>query len=145
MPCTDETWENKVRYCKFGEYWLVGDNETVNKANAVSQTTDVSGVLTIPRTVNGIPVKEIGQWAFYRCGLVTSIVIKARITTINYRGFSQMPSVGQILLPSTLEYILYAGIDLYNFNTASVTTAVTIISIERGSKLKYIAASGISY
>ena len=56
-----------------------------------------------------------------------------------------MPSVGQILLPSTLEYILYAGIDLYNFNTRSVTTAVTIISIERGSKLKYIASCGISF
>ena len=65
MPCIDETWENNIRYYKFDDIWFVGDNVTTNVANAVKSTSDVSGILTIPRTVKCIDVKEIGQWACF--------------------------------------------------------------------------------
>ena len=51
--------------------------------------TTISGDIVIPNTYNGLPVKEIAEYGFSGCNLITSITIPSSITTINKSAFFQ--------------------------------------------------------
>jgi hypothetical protein len=43
--------------------------------------------VTIPDTINGLPVRNIGNSAFYGNGGITSIAISPNVTTVSAQAF----------------------------------------------------------
>ena len=139
MVCSDPIWKDNIKYCFSNSAWFVGDNETEGlKFTAVKSNTDVSGTIIIPEFVDGHPITQIARCAFFQCYLITKIIVKAKITVINYRGFSQIYNLQSIQLPSTLEVIYQYGIDMYNWNTQNYNTGITNVIFEPNTHLKYL-------
>src|SRR6266481_3102485 len=46
---------------------------TNNGTITITKYTGLSGVVTIPSTINGLPVTTIGNYAFSRCTSITSV------------------------------------------------------------------------
>ena len=142
---------SEFKYCIVNNAFMLGDNSTEHH-NALLPDKTEPEIFTIPRTVNGIPVEQIGQCALFQCFHIKKIIIEARITLINSHSFSDMKSLTFISLPYTLEYIYEWGIHFYDpfihgepnieymINPGSAT-----IVFETNSRLKYIGNHGISY
>jgi len=58
MTCENEVWQDNVRYCLFDDGYVVGTNSS-DDSNAVKSTTSISGILRIPKKINGINVYYI--------------------------------------------------------------------------------------
>ena len=101
-------WDNKIKFCQIGNEWIVGTNLSNPRiANAVENPDEIKGLIIIPSEVNGHQITQIGQCAFYECRLITTIIIKARITSIHYRGFSHCDKIEYVYLPNTLQYLFF--------------------------------------
>ena len=137
---------NDFKYCNVNNIFMLGDNST-NIHNALVSGKSEPDVVTIPRTVNGIAVQQIGRMALFKCHYIKKIIIEARITLINQNGFAEMKSLTFISLPNTLEYIYEWGIHLYNpeYPDGTPNPGSATIIFEPGSKLKHIGNHGISY
>ena len=96
-------WDNKVKFCQIANEWFVGTNSSNQKANAVESTDDIQGLLIIPSEVNGHQITQIGQYAFFECRLITRLIIKARITSIHYRGFSHCDKIEYVYSDAELQ------------------------------------------
>ena len=140
MVCSDPIWENNIKYCYSNKVWFVGDNETTgDSCTAVNSNLDISGTVVIPEFVKGHPITQIARCAFFRCYLITNIIIKAKITVINYRSFSQINNLQTLKLPSTIEEIYYLGIDMYDSNTEThVQQGFTTVIFDTNTHLKYL-------
>ncbi|SHJ09485.1 Leucine rich repeat-containing protein [Rubritalea squalenifaciens DSM 18772] len=66
---------------------------------------NVSGPVTIPADIEGLPVTTIGYQAFDRCTQLTSVIIPEGVTTIGITAFSNCPALTGVELPSTVETI----------------------------------------
>ena len=56
------------------------------------------GEVTIPSTISGLPVTQIGSQAFSFCSSLTSVTIPAGVTTIGARAFSACESLMNIIV-----------------------------------------------
>jgi hypothetical protein len=61
---------------------------TNNGTITITGYTGPAGAVTIPETINGLPVTTIGNSAFSNCATLTSIVIPACVTDIGPSAFS---------------------------------------------------------
>jgi YD repeat-containing protein len=61
---------------------------TQNDAIIITQYTGFGGAVTIPGTMNGLPVTSIGANAFYARGALTSVTIPASVTHVGDNAFS---------------------------------------------------------
>ena len=66
---------------------------------------DCSGALTIPKTIDGLPVTTIGEDAFYRCTLLTRVVIPEGVTTIANEAFSGCTALTEVAIPDSVTVI----------------------------------------
>ena len=64
--------------------------------------TDGTTSLTIPSTIDGLPVTAIARYAF-QCSSLTSISIPDSVKTIGYYAFSMSTNLQSVTLPSNLE------------------------------------------
>ncbi|MBE6869705.1 MAG: leucine-rich repeat domain-containing protein [Ruminococcus albus] len=64
--------------------------------------TDGTTSLTIPSTIDGLPVTAIARYAF-QCSSITSISIPESVKTIGYYAFSTSSNLQSVTLPSSLE------------------------------------------
>lgn len=79
-----------------GTYYIVYSNAT----------TDVETIdIVIPAEINGIPVKEIGDFAFDHCISLKSIVIPDSVTNIGGHAFSFCKSLENINIPKDVASI----------------------------------------
>ena len=144
-------WDNKVKFCQIANEWFVGTNSSNQKANAVESTDDIQGLLIIPSEVNGHQITQIGQYAFFECRLITRLIIKARITSIHYRGFSHCDKIEYVYLPNTLQYLFFAAIDLCGQEiiddkvTYFPSKGITYVVFEENTNLKYIGQAGLGW
>ena len=65
-----------------------------------------TGSLTIPSTLGGKPVTEIGSFAFEECESLTSVTISEGVTSIVWYAFSGCRSLTSVTIPSRVTCIV---------------------------------------
>ncbi len=120
-----------------------------NGTITITLYTGAGGVVTIPSTINGLPVTSIGQYAFFDRTSLTSVTIPNSVTRIGYEAFSGCSSLTAITVDaSNPGYSSLAGV-LFN---KSQTTLIRYPAGKAGSytipsrvtKIGYSAFSGCS-
>lgn len=79
------------------------------------------GPVTIPATIDGLPVTAIGSSAFYQSSLVTSVVIPDPVTSIGLMAFQECSRLTRVVLPAAL-----TRVEDYAFLRCGSLTNVTI-------------------
>ena len=101
-----DTTELTYKLSDSNDFYLIGTNETTGP-NAISH--DYQGKLVIPNKYLKLPIKEIGQFAFYSCKWITEVEINADIIIFHKFAFDRCSSLQRINIPSSTEYLgLYA-------------------------------------
>ena len=137
--------KNQLIYKQYDKFYIVGTNKTIS-GNGI-KNINYHGIVVIPKEFNQIPVKEIGQYAFSNCLYITHILIEAELKSLNRNCFSSMPSLQEINIPKTVEYIGYCALTSYNKLNESVSInqpnsmGTLVVSFEEGSQLKYIGST----
>ena len=68
-------------------------NYTTNNGTiTITGYTGPGGAVTIPDTINGLPVTSIGDYAFCNCTSLTSVTIPNSVTSIGDEAFSYCPA-----------------------------------------------------
>lgn len=121
----EHTYENNICTVCGKPYESIGLAFTISADNA-SYTVSGIGTCTdteiyIPATYNGLPVKEIGQIAFYENTTITGVVFPDSITTIDYRAFYGCIGLTSVTIPDSM-----TGIGNYAFEGCSSLKSVTI-------------------
>ncbi len=83
------------------EYTLSDDGTYYIVSDCGENATEV----VIPAKFDGLPVKEIGDWAFRSCGNLTSIEIPNSVTRIGKFAFSDCLSLTTIEIPDSVTSI----------------------------------------
>lgn len=96
---------------------------TAGKAQ-ITEYTGVGGVVTIPSTLGGVPVKSIGNKAFYYNTGLTSISIPQGVTSIGDRSFNGCTGLTSINIPQ--------GVISIGFGAFQSCSGLTTISIPQG-------------
>ena len=104
-------------------------NYTVtNGTITITRYTGSGGVVVIPDTINGLPVRVIGNQAFSYCTRLTSVTISSGVTNIEALAFAYCTSLTNVIIPSSITSI---GVDAFYFCTslASVTISSGVTNI----------------
>jgi hypothetical protein len=72
---------------------------TNNGAITITGYTGPGGAVTIPDTINGLPVTAIGSGAFQNCASLTSVTIPASVTNIADSAFAGCSSLTGVYFP----------------------------------------------
>ncbi|MCD7826979.1 MAG: leucine-rich repeat domain-containing protein [Clostridiales bacterium] len=75
------------------------------KATITDCKTSISGSYTIPDTLGGYPVTEIGENAFYNCTSLTGVTISDSVTTIGFSAFSNCESLTSVTIGDSVTEI----------------------------------------
>ena len=94
---------------------------TNNGTITISKYTGVGGAVTIPDTVNGLPVTSIGNSAFSGCQDLTSVLIPDSVTNIGRQTFYWCTSLTAITVDAGNS--AYSSMDGVLFNK-NLTTLV---------------------
>ncbi len=106
-----------LEYVNYGDYIEITDcDETV----AID--------LIIPESIDGVPVKSIGNDAFLSCERLTSVTIPDSVTSIGDNAFRYCVSLSSVIIPDSVTSI---GEDAFYYCTslASVTIPDSVTSI----------------
>lgn len=122
---------NELVYTVIGEICYCGTNNISSKGNAAKNPSQISGKVVIDLKYGNNYVNEIGKAAFFGCALITEVVIKARITKINERAFSDCSGLLRINIPSTVTFIDTYGIHFYIEQTSMSKGAATVMFEDR--------------
>jgi len=87
-------------------YTVSNGEATITKCD-----TSVSGDITIPSTLGGYPVVQIGDSAFSCLQQITSVVIPESVTTIGKYSFNLCRNLVSVTMPSGLRTIGYSAFD----------------------------------
>ncbi|OXS25253.1 MAG: hypothetical protein BI182_05850 [Acetobacterium sp. MES1] len=81
-----------------------GDFEYTNSPGGVSITkyTGSGGAVVIPDTLGGLTVVSIGDWAFWGCSGLTSIMLPNGVTSIGDLAFQDCSGLTSITLPNSV-------------------------------------------
>jgi PKD repeat protein len=97
---------------------------TVNNGTiTITGHTGSGGALTIPSTINGLPVTSIGDLAFYNNTSLTSVTIGNNVTNIATGAFELCSGLTSVTIPNSV-----TSIGEYAFYGCNRLTSVTIPS-----------------
>ncbi len=91
---------------------------------------------TVPATYEGLPVTEIGLYAFSECDTLTSVTLPAGITSIGHGAFSRCSQLTSIHIPASVQQI--ADRAFYQ------CTALTSLTFDEGCRLESIGIYAFS-
>lgn len=75
------------------------------RTNTADGPTDISGQIVIPETLGGVPVTQIGNYAFYDCSSLTSVVIPEGVATIGSNAFMKCSVLTSVVIPESVTSI----------------------------------------
>ena len=96
---------NDLTYEKYDDHIVITDCK-------ISATS-----VDIPAEIDGLPVTEIGEYAFYVCDSLTSITIPSSVTSIDMGAFEYCKSLTSVTIPSSVTSIgrfAFDGTAYYN-------------------------------
>ena len=94
---------------------------TNNGTITITGYTGSGGAVTIPDTINGLPVTSIGFRAFFYCTSLSSVTIPNSVTSIGDYAFSSCGSLTNVMVPGSV-----TNIGSYTFQGCTRLTSVTI-------------------
>ena len=103
---------------------------TTNDDNTITITeyTGSGGAVTIPDTINGLPVTSIGNAAFAYCSSLTNVTIPDSVTNIGDYAFSWCERLTNFTIPNSVTNIGYeAFYRCYSLSSVSIPNSVTSI------------------
>lgn len=122
LPADNEIW-----YTSSDKNMVVPNFSNVFGSNLVNNTyNNDTGVITFENTVT-----NIGDYAFYDCYLMTSIVIPNQVTSIGGCAFSECSSLTSITIPNSVSNIGWMAFS----NCSSLNTINFIGSKEQWEKI----------
>jgi len=81
------TYTSDIYFIKYGKPFTISIINNSVTITGVKQGITLSGSVTIPSTINGIPVVSIGNSAFANQTQIFQITIPASVTMIGYNAF----------------------------------------------------------
>ena len=93
------TWSYRV-----SDTWSCRARKKV--ATITSASPKLIGDVTIPLTLGGVPVMEIGNDAFRNCEKLTSVTFPPSVETIGWHAFMDCSSLASVSIPAGVRWIL---------------------------------------
>jgi hypothetical protein len=117
------------------EFWAYGSDQsfttlpdtvpfgfTINGgAITITGYGGAGGAVSIPSTINGLPVTSIGTRAFYQCTVLTSVTIPNSVTNIGDYAFSLFTGLASITIPNSV-----TSVGSWAFDACTSVTSATI-------------------
>jgi hypothetical protein len=94
---------------------------TSSGAVTITGYTGLGGDVTIPSTIDGVPVTSIGIFAFTGCSSITSVTIPNGVILIGTGAFDACTNMTSVTLPSTV-----SSIGEYAFSNCLKLTAISV-------------------
>ncbi|MBQ4144338.1 MAG: leucine-rich repeat domain-containing protein, partial [Thermoguttaceae bacterium] len=97
----------------------------------ITRYTGSATSVTIPLSIDGLPVTSIGKRAFYECKSLTSVTIPESVTSIGDHAFSWCKSLTSVTIPESVTSI---GDSAFSWcgSLTSVTIPDSVTSIGGG-------------
>ena len=119
----------------YGDFqYTVSDGKVTIKKYTGSATT-----LSIPSTIEGKPVTNIGYRAFYDCSSLKSVTIGNSVTSIGTEAFACCRSLTSVEIPNSVTSIGYEAFyncsSLINMTIPNSVTSIGIAAFENCSSL----------
>ncbi|MES2924536.1 MAG: leucine-rich repeat protein [Verrucomicrobiota bacterium] len=116
---------------QYGEFGLFSYVDNGTSITITGYPESAAGPATIPATINGKPVTNIGQGSFQQCSGLTSVTFPASVTTIGDAAFFGCYSLSGVTIPSNVTSI--AGSAFAFSGLAGVTIPATVTTIGGGA------------
>ncbi|HKW30190.1 MAG TPA: leucine-rich repeat protein [Verrucomicrobiae bacterium] len=100
-----------------GDYRVTINNGMIT----ITQYVGLGGAVTIPGTINNLPVASIGGSAFSSCTNITSVTIPDTVTNIGPAAFYYCPGLRSVTIPNSV-----SGIEDYAFSSCNSLSNVVI-------------------
>ena len=108
-----KTKRNLIQICLLGAVLLALPavvqaqfNFTTNNGTiTITGYTGSGGAVTIPDTINDLPVTSIGEEAFYQSFSLTSVTTGTNVTSIGENAFFQCPNLSSVTIPGNVTNI----------------------------------------
>jgi hypothetical protein len=94
---------------------------TTNGTITITKYTGAGGAVTIPSTINKLPVTTVGRYAFYDCTNLTRVTIPDSVTSIGDGAFGGCTSLTSVTIPTSV-----TSIGDSTFYSCTSLTSVTI-------------------
>ena len=111
---------NSLEYAKYDNAYYLGNEENPFVAIVNPVNTDIKSIVLNENT------KVIGDYAFFNCSGLTSIIIPDGVTSIGAVAFSGT-SLSSINIPDSVTYIGRAAFSLTNLTSITIPDSVTNI------------------
>ena len=108
--------------------WVPYTYTTNNGAITITGYTGPGGAVTIPNTINGLPVTSIGDQAFVFCSGLTSVTIPNGVTTLGTGAFYGCTGLTNVTIPNSVTNIGdLAFADCTSLTSITIPNSVTSI------------------
>jgi TolB-like protein len=97
--------------------------ETARGSVTITKYTGNAATVNIPNQIQGLPVTDIGDYAFYNCSNLTNITIPSSVMIIKTYAFSDCSSLTSVIIPSSV-----TSIQVGVFEGCSSLTSITVDS-----------------
>ena len=110
-------------------YKVSNDEVSIYSGWRSSAVPNPSGAITIPSTLGGKPVTSIGDYAFYKCDRITSVMIPNSVTSIGGAAFQDCSGLTSVTIPNSVTNI---GVGAFHSceNLTNVTIPNSVTSIK---------------
>jgi hypothetical protein len=126
-----------------GDFTYATNNGTI----AIVKYTGPGGDVTIPSTVNGLPVTSIWGYAFQNCSSLTNITIPSSVTDIGFDAFRACTNLLVITVDALND--TYCSVDGVLFDKSQILLilypAAKVGSYTISNGVAYIAGAAFSY
>lgn len=130
-----------------GEQFRYAANNGSITINGSAGYQALSGGMTIPGSIDGLPVTHIGDSAFYLNDGMTSVNISSGVTVIGNSAFMSCNRLTSVVLPDSLKQIgfgAFSGCSLTNLIIPSGVTNIGTVAFSHCSRLNSITVDPLN-